>query len=93
MSKIVRDYFVQRIDSRKDYDFDWSAFLGTDTISTAVVTAEPVGLTIESPQIVSPRVKVFVTGGTVGVDYLVRCKMTSAAGVVDVLDFWLQVRK
>jgi hypothetical protein len=93
MSRIIRDYFVQRVDTRKDYDFDWTDFLGTATIASAVVSCEPLGLTIESPlQIVTPKVKVFLTGGILGTDYLVKCKITTSTGIVDSVDFWLQVR-
>lgn len=90
--RIIRDTFVQRLETRKDYDFDWTDFLGVDTISTAAVTCEPLGLTIEAPQVISPKVKVFISGGLLGSDYLVKCKITSAAGLIDILDFWLQIR-
>jgi hypothetical protein len=93
MARIIRTYFVQRPTSRKDYNFDWTDFLGEDTISSSVVTVEPLGLTIDSTQTITPIVKTYLTGGVLGTDYKVKCKITTAAGIIDTADFILQVRE
>lgn len=69
-------------DARLDYTFDWSAWLGSDTISSATVTAD-VGLTVESTTNDNTTVTAWISGGTVGQVYKIACKVTTAAGRVD----------
>ena len=47
--------------------------IGTDTVKTdgVTVTVEPLGLTIVSHLVISPRIKVWCSGGTDGVKYKV----------------------
>lgn len=64
--------------ARKDYDFDWVEWLPTgDTIASAVVTAES-GITVYSTATTSTVVKVWLTGGTDGSDYVITCTITTA---------------
>jgi len=59
---------------------DWLALSGADTILTATVTAD-VGLTMASSSVIDSnrRVQAFLSGGTDGVTYKVKCHITTAA--------------
>lgn len=67
-----------------DYIWDWSRWLGEDTISSRTVTAES-GITKDSDSILtgSQKVRAFISGGTVGETYDVTCQITTAAGRTD----------
>ncbi len=70
-------------DAELDYAVDWSAWLGTDTIASAVWTL-PTGLTQPRPSSVDGAVAtVWLAGGTSGVTYTVTCRVTTAAGRID----------
>ncbi len=70
-------------DAALDYGVDWSAWLGTDTIATAVWTL-PAGLTQPRPSSVAgATATVWLAGGTAGTVYLVSCRVTTATGRVD----------
>ena len=65
-----------------DYDFDWTDWLGTDTIASHTVTV-PSGLTKDSDSEASGVVTFFVSGGTPGKKYDVVCTVTTAGGRTD----------
>lgn len=70
-------------DDIADIEFDWSARLsGSETINSAIVTAT--GLTVAPggrvTSVNSPRVIVWLTGGTSGQRYDVKCTVTTSAG-------------
>ncbi len=70
-------------DAALDYGVDWSAWLGTDTIASAVWTL-PAGLTQPRPSSVAGGIAtVWLAGGTSGVTYTVTCRVTTAAGRID----------
>lgn len=73
-----------------DYFFDWSAWLLTDTISSATVTASA-GLTLESFTQTATSVTAWVSGGISGQPYEVTCKITTTSGRVAERSFILQV--
>lgn len=63
-----------------DYQIDWSAFLGTDTIATSVWTVtEASGLVVDSSTNTTTTATVWLSGGTAGV-YAVANKITTAGG-------------
>lgn len=70
-----------------DYTFDWSLWLGIDTITSEVssVVGDDNALTIGSPadSHTTTAVTVWAKGGTNGQTYLVTCKITTTAGRVD----------
>ncbi len=68
----------------KDYTFDWSEWLGTDTIATHIVTVDT-GLTLESDSLTADlqSIVVWLSGGTSGQVYDVSCQITTAAGRTD----------
>lgn len=65
-----------------DWVFDWSAWLGTDTIASYAVTAES-GLTIDSDSNTSTTVQVIISGGSLSETYYLDCEITTAAGITD----------
>jgi len=74
-----------------DYTFDFTAWLGTDTIASAVVTT-PTGLTEASETNTTTKVTVWLSGGTVGQSYTVTCRITTVAGRVDERSLLIRVR-
>lgn len=62
-----------------DYQIDWSAELGTDTISTSTWTV-PAGLTKDSDTNTDTTTTVWVSGGTAGTTYALLNKIVTAAG-------------
>ena len=65
-----------------DYEWDWSAWLGTDTIASHTVTAAT-GLTVDSSTATSTAVTAWLSGGSVGASYAVTCHVVTAAGRED----------
>ena len=74
--------FVKDPDAVLDYEWDWSAWLGTDTIASHTVTASA-GLTVDSTEATDTAVTVWLSGGTVGQTYSVTCHVVTAAGRED----------
>lgn len=79
-------------DATLDYSLDWSEWLTTDTISTAAWVATPSGLTIASTTTTTTIATAWVSGGTHGTDYDLRCRITTAGGRIDDRTIRLQVR-
>lgn len=59
-----------------DYDFDWSAWLGTDEIATSTWTVSS-GLTKDSQSNSATATKVWVSGGTDGQTYTLTNTITT----------------
>lgn len=74
--------FTKDPDATLDYVWDWSAWLGDDTIVTHVVTAED-GITVETSTVADGRVTVWLSGGTARQAYRVTCSIVTAAGRAD----------
>lgn len=68
-------------DATLDYGFDWTAWLGSDTISTSTWTASA-GITPAYPEILagSKITRVWVSGGTAGTDYTLTNRIVTAGG-------------
>lgn len=64
-----------------DYSFDWSQWLApiTDAITDYTVEAPP-GITVDYDTVAGGVVTVWLSGGTAGNTYPVRCKITTTAG-------------
>jgi hypothetical protein len=74
----------------KDYDIDYSDWLipAADTINgiTTAVTSETQAtptLVVDYTQLTITLAKLWISGGTVGVQYKVTVRMTSAGGRID----------
>lgn len=61
-----------------DYQIDWSAWLGTDTISTSTWTV-PTGLTKVSDTKTTTTTTILLSGGTVGESYSLVNHIVTAA--------------
>jgi hypothetical protein len=71
--------FTKDPDAILDYRFDWSDWLGTDTISTSTFTV-PSGLTKESESKTTTTTTIWLSGGTVGQHYGVANRIVTAGG-------------
>lgn len=70
-------------DSVLDYTFDWTSWLAekSDTIASyAVAVDEGDGLAIDSHSRSGGVVTVWLSGGTEGTTYLVRCRVVTTGG-------------
>jgi len=84
--------FVKDPGARKDYQVDWSAWLGDDTIS-AVTWTVPNGLTNYATSNTDTVATIWLSGGTANTDYEVVCQITTTGGRIDQRTFKLQVRE
>ena len=74
--------FVKDPDAVLDYEWDWAAWLGTDTIASHTVTAAT-GLTVDTSEATTTAVTAWLSGGSVGMSYAVTCHVVTAAGRED----------
>lgn len=82
--------FIKDADSTLDYVFDWSEWLGTNTISSYEVIV-PEGLTKESDSQADGKVTVWLSGGACGERYTVTCRITTSAGRIEDRSMVLQI--
>jgi len=75
-----------------DYIWDWSDWLGSDTISSSTVTA-PTGLTVDSESNTTTTATVWLSGGTAGEDYDVVNRIITAGGRTEDRTITIQVRE
>lgn len=87
--------FTKDPDATLDYSIDWTAdgWIGADTITGTPVWTVPVGLTLESQSNTTTVATAWISGGTVGADYAVACKITTAGGRTDERTIRLQIRQ
>lgn len=77
----------------ESYSIDYAEDLGQqDGIASAIVTVTPTGLTIDNSIVVSPRVKVFTSGGVDGVKYKIEVTATTDDGRVLQDEFYIRVK-
>lgn len=74
--------FVKDPDALLDFPWDWSAWLGEDTIASHDVEADA-GITVDSSTATDTAVTVWLGGGTVGETYSVTVTIDTAAGRTD----------
>jgi hypothetical protein len=72
-----------------DYQLDWSAWLGTDTVSSATWTVTSATKVSESNSTTTTTVR--VSGGTAGTLATAKCTMTTTAGLIEVRSIELSV--
>jgi hypothetical protein len=77
--------------STKDYLWDWSQWLGDDTITTSTFLV-PTGITLESDAHTAKTATVWLSGGTEGATYEVTNRITTAGGRIDDRTMRLTVR-
>lgn len=101
----INDHFIKDPDSVLDYKFDWKAasngrglanwLAASETIASAVVTT-PAGITQPTPAGITDSgtsVTAWLSGGTVGVDYAVACRIVTSAGRTDERTITITVRE
>ena len=71
--------YLKDPDSVLDYKFDWSTWLGADTISTSSITV-PTGITLDSDTNDTTTATAWLSGGSVGSSYTVTNRIVTAAG-------------
>ena len=76
-----------------DYQFDWTTWLSgfNDTLASVVWTV-PSGLTAGASSNSTTTATQTISGGSVGNDYVVTCKVTTTGGRIGERSFMLQVR-
>lgn len=76
-----------------DYDIDCSEWLvSDDALASATAVVDTAGLTVDSVLISSPRVKVWLSGGTNGATYKVTVTITTDDGRVKQVEFRVRVK-
>lgn len=87
--------FTKDPDAVLDYKFDWDSWLEAgETITTRTITAAS-GITVDSSSITDSgkSVTVWLSAGTVGLDYSVACKVTTSSSRTDERTIHIQVRQ
>lgn len=72
-----------------DYGFDWTSWLGADTIAAYAVTVS--GVTKGADSRNGAVVTVWISGGVVGTPARVTCEVTTAAGRTERRSFGLRI--
>jgi|NOAtaT_7_FD_contig_111_419445_length_1406_multi_2_in_0_out_0_2 hypothetical protein len=65
-----------------DYPINWAPWLTTDTISSVVWTV-PTGITQTATSNTTTTATIWLSGGEVGTEYTVTCRVTTTAGRID----------
>lgn len=86
----MADSFLKDPSAVLDYEFDWSEWLGSDTISSHTVTAGS-GITVASSSATSTAVTAWLSGGTAGTSYVVTNRIVTTGGRTDERSITLQV--
>ncbi len=74
--------FAKDPDAALDYQIDWSIWLDSDTISSSSWVAED-GITIDGDTNTATATTIWLSGGTLGVQYLVTNRITTTGGRTD----------
>lgn len=82
--------FVKDPSAKLDYMVDWSAWLGADTIASSIWVT-PVGLTASAPSNTTITATVWLESGTVGSQYTVTNRITTAGGRTNDRSILIQV--
>lgn len=78
----MAETFWKDPNAKLDYKWDWSAWLGVDTIATFTVTAAT-GLTVDSSSATTTAVTAWLSGGSVEQAYSVVCHIVTVEGRQD----------
>ena len=71
--------YIKDPDAVLDYGFDWSEWLGTDTIATSTWAADT-GITIDSETETTTTTTVWLSGGTIDAEYEILNEIVTAGG-------------
>jgi hypothetical protein len=81
--------WIKDPDARLDYTIDFSTYLGTDTISSVAWTAP--GLTVNATTNTTTTATIWLSGGSAGKVYRVRCRINTAGARTDDRTFEIEV--
>lgn len=77
-----------------DYSFDWTTWLGADTISGVQVLTDDASLLVQGAPAHNGKIAtVWVSGGTPGGKAAVTCRITTTEGRVDDRTVYLKIRE
>lgn len=88
----MAEQFIKDPSAVLDYAFDWSAWLGGDTITSHTVTASS-GITVVSSSATTTAVTAWLSGGTAGQAYMVTNRIETAAGRTDERSIMIRVQE
>jgi hypothetical protein len=74
--------FKKDPDAVLDYDWDWTEWLGNDTIDSFSVIV-PTGMTLADATQADGVVKAWLSGGVAKTSYVVTCQITTLGGRTD----------
>lgn len=89
--------FQKTPNANKDYGFDWTDWLtgpdgsSADTIASSAWTV-PAGLTAGAVAFTATQSTQYLSGGSIGQDYVVTNKITTSAGRIEERSLRIQVR-
>ncbi len=82
----------KHVSAKAYYGFDVIGLDAGETIQTCTASVSPAGLTLSGAVVIaSPRISQLVTGGTAGVDYVVRFHIATNMGYEDDFDYLIKV--
>ena len=84
--------FTKDPDATLDFKIDWSAWLGSDTISTSAWVV-PAGIDQDSAGNDTTTATIWLSGGTVGRSYSIVNRITTAAGRINDRTIVIKVRE
>ncbi len=84
--------FLKDPNATLDYTVDWTEYLDDDTIVGAVWTV-PSPLVNEAESYTTKTATVWISGGVVGVEYKVTCRITTTQGRIDDRTIKIEVRE
>ena len=84
--------FVKDPDAVLDYTGNWAAWLGSDTIISSAWDL-PDGITQNSESHTSTTTQIWLAGGDAGASYVLRNRITTAAGRVDERTITIKIKE
>lgn len=76
--------FVKDPDAVLDYGFDWSQWLGTDTIATSTwIVESPLSIVPASEFNDDTTTRLFISGGDLNASYVITNQITTVGGRTD----------
>jgi hypothetical protein len=78
-------------DAVKDYTLDWADWLVTDTIASSTWSV-PSGLSKVSDAHTTSLTSIWLSGGSLGVEYVIRNTIVTAGGRTEVRSFELGIK-
>lgn len=84
--------FIKDPDATLDYGFDWANWLATGETITGAVWTVPSGITKSDEDFDADTTLVWLTGGTLGTNYNISCRITTSDGRIDDRTLIIKVR-